>query len=148
MRLIDYIAFSVALMIISCNNSETKSSDQSAINGPGKTCFSKFAKDTIELSFASTGDSISGTLAYKIFEKDKTEGVIHGHFKGDTLFAEYTFQSEGMQSLREIVFLKKGDVLVQGIGPIEEKGNRQYFTDYKQIHFDSGIELKKSNCPN
>ncbi len=134
--------------IISCNNPETKEKNDSDLSNSGTTCYAKLDRDTIQLSLLSTSDSVSGTLRYKLFQKDENNGSIHGNFRADTLFAEYVFQSEGMQSMREIVFLRKDGSLIQGIGPVAEQGNRQYFTDHKQIQFDSGIELKKSACPN
>ena len=134
--------------LMACNNPESKEKNDSDQSNSGKTCYAKFDRDTIQLSLLSTGDSVSGTLRYKLFQKDENNGSIHGNFRADTLFGEYVFQSEGMQSIREIVFLRKNGSLIQGIGPVEEQGNRQYFTDYKQIRFDSGIELKKSGCPN
>lgn len=133
---------------MACNNPETKEKYESGLGNSGKTCYVKFDRDSIQLSLLFTGDSVSGTLRYKLFQKDENNGSIHGNFRADTLFAEYVFQSEGMQSMREIVFLRKNGSLFQGTGPVAEQGNRQYFTDYKQINFDSGIELKKSGCAN
>lgn len=148
MKPIHFIILLSVYSVLACNNPETKEKNESGLSNAGKTCYVKFDRDTIQLSLLSTGDSVSGTLRYKVFQKDENNGSIHGNFRADTLFAEYVFQSEGMQSIREVVFLRKNGSLVQGIGPVEEQGNRQYFTDHKQIHFDSGIELRKSDCPN
>ena len=143
----------VCLTILSCKNEDeakktTKENSHSINSESGFTCYSKQDRDTIVLSFRNISDSVVGTLDYHISQKDKNTGFFYGRFSGDTLFAEFVFESEGMNSRRQMAFLKKDDNLVEGFGPIEEKGNRQYFTDKSQIRFDSGIELKKTSCTN
>ena len=78
-------------------------------------CFSAIIKkDTISMYLNVKGNQIaSGKLSYKFFEKDKNEGTLVGEIKGDTLFAEYTFMSEGVSSIREVAFLKKGNTYVE-----------------------------------
>jgi hypothetical protein len=44
--------------------------------------------------------------------------------KGNTLFAEYKFLSEGTECIREVVFLKKENDFVEGYGDSEEKMER------------------------
>lgn len=118
------------------------------ITAPAKDCY-EYAngKDTIQLSFATTnGNNVSGDLKYAWFEKDSNKGTLSGMFKGDTLYADYTFQSEGTTSVRETVFLRKGDMLLEGFGDITEKGNKQVFKDKKSVKFDEKMALKKVAC--
>ncbi len=67
------------------------------------------------------GNLVTGELVYDYFEKDKNTGTIKGEMKGDTLFAEYIFMSEGINSVREVAFLQKGDDLIEGYGDVEEQ---------------------------
>jgi hypothetical protein len=103
-------------------------------------------KDTISLSLAMNSNNANGELTYNLFEKDKNSGTFSGVFIGDTLYADYTFKSEGMNSVRETVFVKKGNQLIQGTGEMEEKDNKQFFKNAKKLKFDGGIVLVKSDC--
>lgn len=64
-------------------------------------------KDSIFLQLHIDNNIVNGDLEYKRFEKDRNKGTIKGMFRGDTLFADYTFMSEGVMSVREVMFLKK-----------------------------------------
>jgi hypothetical protein len=81
-------------------------------------CYSAIIKkDTISMSLNIKGKEIaSGKLVYNFFEKDKNEGTLVGEIKGDTLFAEYVFVSEGVSSIRQVAFLKKGNSYIEGFG--------------------------------
>lgn len=113
-----------------------------------KECYQYVSKkDTVMVTLiTSNGNNITGDLKYKWFEKDNNDGKISGMFKGDTLYADYTFQSEGMSSVREMVFLRKGNTLIEGFGDIEEKGDKQVFKDKKNLKFDANIVLEKVIC--
>ncbi len=149
-KILSLFAFG-SFIIFSCNNQETDKAATKEETQPPRTesdltCYSKQDRDTIVLSYRSIADSVTGSLQYHIAEKDKNTGTFYGRFNGDTLFAEYVFQSEGMDSRRQLAFLKKDNSLLQGFGPVSEQGNRQFFTDKSKIRFDTGIELKKSAC--
>ena len=104
-------------------------------------------KDTILLSLNLTETAeVSGKLSYKFFEKDKNEGTIRGTIKGDTLMADYTFKSEGVTSIRQVVFLKKGNGYIEGFGPVEEENGNMKFQSIKKIQFDGKIILSKIAC--
>lgn len=113
-----------------------------------RECYSGIIKkDTILLSLSVKNSSLEeGELHYNFFEKDKAHGTLTGTFKGDTLFADYAFMSEGKQSFREVIFLKKGNIFIEGYGDVEEKGNKTVFKDKKKLFFDSKIVLSKTDC--
>jgi hypothetical protein len=103
--------------------------------------------DTITMRLSIKGTQIAeGKLIYKFFEKDKNEGTFNGKISGDTLFADYTFSSEGKQSVREVAFLKKGNIYIEGYGDVEEKAGKMVFKDRKKLFFDSKTVLAKSVC--
>lgn len=141
-------------LTLSCNKkSETIETEQEVQTEEPKVaviekeCFELVkGNDTITLSLTSSANNVNGELKYDWFEKDGNTGTYSGIFIGDTLFADYTFQSEGMTSVRETVFVKSGNTLVQGFGDMEEKGNKQVFKDPKKLKFDNSIVLMKSDC--
>jgi len=144
-------------IITSCNNApnntdtaENISPDTEKANRIETSifCFSNFTqRDTISLNFNLEGFRVMGELQYNFFEKDKNAGTINGEMKGDTLFAEYTFMSEGMNSVREVAFLKKGTDLVEGYGEMEEKNGRMAFKNKSALNFESKRTLLKVDCP-
>lgn len=106
-------------------------------------------KDTISMSLNIKGNQVSsGKLSYKFFEKDKNEGTLNGEMKGDTLFADYTFMSEGVSSVRQVAFLKKGNTYTEGYGDIEESNGKVIFKNTKQLKFDGKTVLSKVDCKN
>ncbi len=104
------------------------------------------AKDTVNLHLQISGNIVTGDLAYNYFAKDKNTGTIQGNMKGDTLFAEYKFMSEGTESMREVVFLKKGNDFVEGYGDAEEKNGKMIFKNTSGLNFNNNLILKKVAC--
>lgn len=105
-------------------------------------------KDTISMALNVQGDQVtSGKLSYNFYEKDKNEGALVGEIKGDTLFADYTFLSEGVSSVRQVVFLKKGNTYVEGFGDVvDDNKGKVTFKDKKQLKFEGNIVLAKVDC--
>lgn len=132
----------------SANQDADKESLQEADSTSATTkCYAYYKnRDTVELSIGARGQQISGTLKYQLFEKDRNNGTITGEIKGDTLLANYTFNSEGMESQRQVAFLRKGDQLVEGYAEVEEKDGKTVFKDTKNLKFGSGIVLDVVAC--
>ncbi|QPH41046.1 hypothetical protein [Pedobacter endophyticus] len=103
-------------------------------------------RDTANLSLTEKADSVTGNLGYKWYEKDKNAGTISGVVKGDTIIADYTFQSEGRESVRQVAWLKKGDQLVEAFGDVEEIDGKMKFKDLSKLKFDSGLVFSKADC--
>ncbi|MCZ4245634.1 hypothetical protein [Pedobacter punctiformis] len=125
-------------------DSTTTKSDDAA---NASECF-LYAKnrDTATLKLNTTDTLISGDLSYNLFQKDKNTGKIEGIVKGDTLIADYTFQSEGMQSVRQIVWLKQSGKLVEGFGDVEEADGKVKFKNISKLKFGKAIEFSKTDC--
>lgn len=112
-----------------------------------KSCYSlENAKDTVLMSLAMSANNANGELTYNLDGKDKNSGTFSGTFIGDTLFADYTFMSEGKSSVREMVFLRNGDNLTEGYGDMEERNDKACFKDPKEVSFGGGIVLTKADC--
>lgn len=105
-------------------------------------------KDTILMNLTIKGNEVTkGKLSYKFYEKDKNEGTIVGELKGDTLIVDYTFMSEGISSVRQVAFLKKGNTYVEGYGDVvDDNKGKVTFKDTKQLKFDEKTVLSKVDC--
>jgi len=58
----------------------------------------------------------------------------------------YTFQSEGKTSIREVAFLKKGDQLAEGFGDVEEVKGKTKFKDLSKLKFDGLMTFDNIDC--
>ena len=142
----------------SCKN-ETKNEDletisteetdimDSDVNSPAISCYRFVSKrDTILLQMEKMNNEIAGTLSYNYFEKDKNEGTFEGKMVGDTLFASYTFGSEGSVSVREVMFVKNGNMLVEGFGDVEEVDGKMKFKDNVKYSLNEAMPLEEIDC--
>lgn len=103
-------------------------------------------KDTITARITIDDEKVNGDLAYKFFEKDKSSGPISGIAKGDTLIVEYSFASEGTQSVREVVWLRKNNTLTEGYGDIQDNNGKVTFRDKSALNFTGNLILQKMPC--
>ena len=132
-------------------NSQTKNNtalqNATTLNEPITTCYS-YAKNSNKVSLQITikGNKLTGDLTYNYFQKDKNAGKIDGEMRGDTLFADYHFKSEGLNSVREIVFLKMGNQLIEGYGRVLEKSGNMVFKDRTALNFENKMPLTKTRC--
>jgi hypothetical protein len=111
------------------------------------SCYQYAAQgDTVTLKLIRAGETLSGTLVYKFKEKDSNKGTIQAAMKGDLLLGEYTFFSEGTQSVRQVAFKRSGNTLTEGYGEIiEEKGTTK-FRNVDSLDFSSSIKLQEIPC--
>ena len=90
------------------------------------------------MSLNHAGDSVSGSLSYNWYEKDDNSGTFKGAVKNDTVIvANYTFQSEGTTSVRQVAFKIKDSILQQGYGELIMKNDTLFFRDVNLIIFDT-----------
>ena len=145
-------------VFISCKKETTLPPPQIEPNPPkeaeivepaGDQCYtSRLNGNIVALSFnVNSHQEVNGKLSYNITGKDKNEGTIIGNMKGDTLIADYTFMSEGVSSVREVVFLQKDGTLIEGYGDVVDTNNKVTFKDKKKLKFDAKNTLTKSDCP-
>lgn len=111
-----------------------------------QTCYlGATGKDSVFISLDDNLGTITGKMRYKNLEKDSSFGDIVGTQNGDTLKLNYTFQSEGINSEREIYFLKKKDQLTEGIGDHKIEGKKDFYENTSKLKFD-GFILKQVDC--
>lgn len=142
----------IAAMAFACNSQSDNAASSDTVM-PKKTgesptrCYAYLTdKDTVRLQLAMDGKSVSGDLSYRLFEKDSNTGTINGSMHGDTLIADYTFASEGTESVREVRFLKHDDLLVEGTGDMEEVNGKMTYKNPSSIRYMGGLVLKKVDC--
>lgn len=103
-------------------------------------------RDTATLSIIRSGNRVTGNLTYSLWEKDKNVGTIVGIVKGDTIVADYTFQSEGKNSVRQEVWLKKDEQLIEGFGDVEEVDGKTKFKSIDKLKFENILVFNKIDC--
>ena len=149
------LALSIALTVLVSCKKEVETAlpvtvEEVPIETPVTTeCFEGVIKsDTFRMTVRMKGKAfVDGTLSYHFFEKDKSNGTLSGHMVGDTLYADYTFASEGTTSKREVVFLRKGKIFIEGYGDVAEgPEGKMAFKDKKKMYFDSKNILAQIDC--
>ena len=136
------------LVLAACNDAEQSSAtaetkdtskhEEVKIQVPNTVCYLNVTgKDSIFLKTEIFPNVVTGSLKYKFFEKDNNNGEIDGTLHGDTLIANYTFMSEGVQSVRKVMFLISDNSAIEIYQP----------TELKETVFKKGTVLQKVACP-
>lgn len=129
----------VTAFLYSCNNSGNASKEEeSEATEDTQNCYKYISgSDTITMKVITKDDRISGELNYNFYEKDKNTGTFRGEMQGNRLSVIYTFMSEGVESTREVIFLKKGDTYTEG-----------YFLDgnHSIVDFPGKVVLREVTC--
>lgn len=128
----------------SCNkNQSQKDADNQIVDEKPTSvqCYKAlYDKDTIELKIntLSTG-KITGDMVMKVFNKAEKVGTIAGEFRGDTLFADYSFVSGKDKAVYKnpMALLKRNNELILGNGKIETYLGASYFVKGQPIDFDN-----------
>lgn len=147
------------LVLAACNDQskqDTAKTDTTAANQdttqmkvqiPNSGCYLYASgKDTVALKVEVFPNVVTGTLRYDFYEKDGSQGALDGTLHGDTLIAEYNFMAEGTRSIRQVAFLIKDSVVVEGYGDQEEKEGKMVFRNVGQIDFSKGTKMRKISC--
>jgi len=92
----------------------------------------------IEMKVHYQGSKVSGTLEYALDQKDRNTGTFTGTITKGILLLDYTFDSEGVKSTRQLAFKLINEHLT-------EDGTR--FKDIDKIQFNSTMPLAKVDCP-
>jgi len=148
MRIILYTSVSI---LCACNYTDKKTSTDTparnaAKNKLDKSCYAyQEGRDTVYMQLDTDGKNAKGELSYSLFEKDSNKGTFNGEFIGDTLIADYSFESEGTRSIRQVAFLREGERLVEGYGESIEQNGRMVFKNLQDLRFGS-LMLTKVEC--
>ncbi len=146
------VLFLSAIVLISINkNNEvtyippSPSTEEDSIKG----CYvATIDKDVYTLNIQSqNGAQISGTLDFRNFQKDSSHGTFNGTYTDGVLLGDYSFSSEGTDSVMQVIFKKFGEDFVRGYGELDSTGTR--FSNLEGVTYDISSPLavfKKSAC--
>jgi hypothetical protein len=146
----------VIIVFASCKEETARKSEPTTVSDemtkentaqPSSECYVYNANGSkIELQMNTNNNNVNGTLSYELKEKDSNKGTFVGSIKDSILIAQYTFQSEGTESIREVAFLVKDDQLIEGFGDVTTEENKTKFKDIKALKFSSSMPLIKTSC--
>lgn len=116
----------------------TKLQDEKPIT---TTCYkSIYENDTIDLTVGTLKNGkITGDMVMKLENMPEKIGNITGEFRGDTLFADYSFiqgKNDKVKFKNPMAFLKQDNQLILGSGKIETYMGRSYFVKGTPIDFE------------
>lgn len=141
----------LAVVVLGCNSSGTDSGEpgetvhagaaDTIVTGakaiPLTGCYQMILKrDTATLELDVKDSTVTGTLQYRWFEKDWNEGTLKGHVRQDRIHADYSFHSEGVTSVREVVFrIAEDGSLVEGFGDLVQQDRKLVFADKEALQY-------------
>jgi hypothetical protein len=142
------ILFASSLTLLAACHEQTTQATQEPTAPTGPQCYThSTATDTIRLTLQTTQPTVTGQLTYHYFEKDRNQGTIRGVMHGDTLLADYTFQSEGTTSVRQVAFLRRDIGFIEGFGPVVERQGKLLFEQPRTLQYDAKYTLIPVPCP-
>jgi hypothetical protein len=125
------------------SGSNTPSTETASIKG----CYlATLDKDVYVLNIQSENNgAVSGLLAFNNYQKDSSSGTFTGTFNNGILTGNYSFDSEGMHSDRELIFKKVANGFQEGFGPVDVENNKEILRDPANVTYDPSFTFQKSN---
>lgn len=135
-------------LLVSCTNNTDNAKPDNAGSKPSSpmNCYRySNAKDTITLKLIHVGESITGTLAYKMPQVNTAKGTIQGYIENDLLVATFTpFVDSTMP--KQIAFKLVGNYFIEGAGETSEENGKRFFKNRNELHFIDAIKLVEFDC--
>jgi len=103
-------------------------------------------QDTASLILSMKDSIVTGKLVYDWSQKDGNVGTLKGVLRGDLIFAEYTFESEGTTSVQEIIFRLEDSLLQQAVGDLAQKDNKIVYKNPQDLDFNTMPPYMKIPC--
>lgn len=103
-------------------------------------------KDTADLRLEVKDSTVNGYLRYNRFGKDGNVGTLKGVIRDSLLLVAYRFRSEGMSSVREIIFKIKPGQLLEATGPRDERTGENIYVNKNQLQYTVLPPFIKVNC--
>lgn len=104
-------------------------------------------KDSAFLDLQVIDTLVKGKLDFNFSEKDKNAGTFNGVLRNDKIFADYTFQSEGVTTVREIILQIKDGTLIQAFGDLKEQNGKLVFANKENLQYQMNNPFIKIDCP-
>lgn len=103
-------------------------------------------KDSASLSIQLRDSTVTGNLVYLLHEKDSNRGTIKGVLRDSLIYADYTFSSEGMTSVREVIFKVQPDQLLEATGDRKEQSGHIIYAKKTALNFSTMPPFRKVAC--
>ena len=144
-RSIFFYMLLTCVVFVSCNKNQSQKSieDQTLAEKPVSVqCYTAiYETDTIDLKINTLKNGkISGSMDMKLVNMPIKVGKISGEFRGDTLFADYSFiqgTNDKVVFKNPMAFLKSGKQFILGNGKIETYLGASYFAKGEPIDFEN-----------
>lgn len=149
---------SLFLIAGSCNTKGKSSSETNADTSMNKEaivakdslpsgCYTQVAqRDTALLQLVNKDSHINGTLSYNYYQKDRNDGTVEADISGNIVSGWYIFKSEGVVSVRQVLWKINGEELWPGMGEVVQKNDTTRFAQPDQLQYDSLHPFKKVPC--
>ncbi len=103
-----------------------------------------FGQDVYKLNVETQNEAdVYGTLSFQNYQKDSSSGTFTGKYENGVLLGDYSFRSEGMNSVMQVVFKKIDGGFQRGFGPVDEETGTK-FTDLSAVSYDSAYTFVKA----
>ena len=144
-----YYLFTFFLFLASCNEDDEK--DKNIPNEEpvriSSGCYRMIIqKDTALLQLHVQDTLVSGNLIYNRFEKDDNTGSINGIIAKEKIIAWYTYQSEGVTSLRQVIFKLGNNELFEGYGEFIGSEDSAAFRFPEALRYEENHPYQKVSC--
>ena len=144
----------IFLLFLSCsesNNEKVESKPVIPVTTPAPEslngCYEMvISGDTAFMNIEQSSDMLNGTLKYKRKDKDSNKGKVVLTKTGNRAEGFYTFQSEGLTSVRQIVFKINNNSFAEGYGNIEMKNDTAVFKYPHALNFEEKHTFNKVTC--
>lgn len=150
----------ILIFFISCNVNKEVKSDAAIRNPPDSVtansqaiiklipgCYQMIIdKDSAFMNLAVADKKVSGTLQYKRFAKDSNVGNFEGLIENNKISGWYKFHSEGMISVRQVVFKISGSGISEGYGDSGLRNDTAYFKYPQALNFEEDHFYKHVPC--
>jgi len=129
------------------SNNVVQAPGVSTENGITGCYVSKLAQDVYTLKITGQKDGMfTGSLSFNNSEKDSSSGIYVGTYSDGILLGDYSFTSEGMNSVVDVIFKKEGNNFVRGYGEMNADGTR--LADASKVTYDPNQTfVPTANCP-
>lgn len=161
MKVLNALLLSVFLGLAACNNNQqtvqedstrTDSAVSDSIAAPVADtvlsgCYSMMVnRDTSSLQMQVKGNQATGSISYNLSGKDRNDGTFEGEISNDRLSGWYLFRSEGLMSVRQVVFRIGQGYLWPATGEVMERNDTAMFRDINKLSFDTSRAFVKVRC--
>lgn len=110
-------------------------------------CYTMTQKqDTALLSLRVEDTLVSGDLSYQWHARDANKGTLKGVLRDSLILADYTFESEGLTSVREVIFKIKDSTLIQAFGELVPNAKKVTFRDPNNLQYLERTPFIKTAC--